>query len=92
MDNRLFSKCSMIAQVEHRYGNDPMWQPFFTVYDIAVPLSKLILLQCAEPTDEGTVCIEEAWLDLCRIVMVDPEGEYDLLDEMLAIGAIEDES
>jgi hypothetical protein len=67
-----------------------MWAPFFTVYDVAVPLAKLILLQCAEPTDEGTACIEEAWLDLCRIIMVDSDEEYDFLDQMLTIGAIDE--
>ena len=90
MDSKLFSKCSIIREVEMNYGKDPMWQPFFSVYDIAVPLAKLIVLDCATPTDNGVAFIEEAWLDLCNIVMVDSDEEYEFFADMLAIGAIDE--
>ena len=92
MDSRLFSKCVILTDVFMRYGNDPMWQPFFSVYDVGVPLAKFVVNEWATPTAEGIEFIEEAWLDLCRLIMVDPEGEYEMLDEMIQIGAIEDES
>lgn len=92
MDSRLYSKCRVINEVWERYHNDKMWSPFFLIYDIGIPLARLIVLEAAEPNERGVESINETWLELCRIIMVDPEGDYDLLDEMLVIGAIEDES
>lgn len=87
MDSRLYSKCIILNEVKVRYEHDPMWEPFFRIFDVALPLARLVVLQCAEATDTGEQFINEAWLDLCKIVMVDPDGEYDFLDEMLVIGA-----
>ena len=90
MDSKLYSKCNILAQVNERYKNDPAWAPFFHVYDIALPLAYCIVKDCAEATDQGEQFIEEAWLDLCRIVMVDSDEEYDFLDQMLVIGAMDE--
>ena len=90
MDSKLFSKCRILAEVYKRYASDPMWKPFFEVYDLALPLAHCVVYDCATPTDNGENFLEEAWLDLCRIVMVDSEEEYDFLDEMLVIGAMDE--
>ena len=92
MDSKLYSKCEILFDLSMKYGNDPMWKPYFDVYDVGVPLARFIVMDWATPTESGIECIEEAWVDLCRLIMVDPEGEYEMLDDMVAIGAIEDES
>lgn len=85
MDDSLFSKCEIIASLVDAHGQDPMWQPFFDRYDVGVPLARLICVGCAEATDPGEEAIEEAWVQLCRIIMVDADTEYESLEHMAAL-------
>lgn len=93
MDSRLYSKASIIAEAwrEYRHTSDEMWQNFFEINDLGVPIAIALSHETAEPTDKGITYLNETWVDLCRLVMVDSDAEYDFLDEMLEIGVIDDD-
>ena len=92
MDSKLFSKCSIIVDVHQRYRYQDEWKDFFEVNDLGLALSYTIHFDLGELNERGVYWVNQTWIDLCRIIMVDSEAEYEMLDEMLAIGVIEDES
>ena len=93
MDSKLYSKCEVLNEMYEVCKDSPAWEQYFTVYDLGMPLARMVALDLAEQiSDEGTGFIEEAWLGLCYMMNVDPEGEYESFDDIIQIGAIEDES
>lgn len=92
MDSKLYSKCEILFEMYEVCKDSPLWEQYFAIYDIGVPLARMIALDCAEPTDEGREAIEEAWFGLCFMMGVDPDGEYESFDDIIQIGELPDES
>ena len=92
MDSKLYSKCEILFEVYMLCKDDYRWDRFFEIYDVGVPIARFVVMDWVEPTAKGIETIEEAFDDLCKIVGVDPEGDYESFDDMIQIGAIADES
>ena len=96
MDSKLYSKANIIWQVNDRVLNgDEKWRDEFGewqfVNDLGIATAIAIRFGCIDSlSQQGTEVIQETWIDLCRIVMVDSEEEYDFFDDMLAIGVIDE--
>lgn len=92
MDSKLYSKCKIINEMYDAARNDPSWAEFFSIYDVGVPLARVVFLDCAEPTEDGIDFLEETWYGLCHMMGIDYMGDYYSLDDMIQIGELPDES
>lgn len=97
MDSRLYSKCEVIWNVYSRIvdDNDEPWEDRLTdwayINDVGIPIASVVSTgYVSEITDRGVQAVNKTWLDLCRIVMVDSDEQYDFFDDMLEIGAIDE--
>jgi len=97
MDSKLYSKCKIMWEVNDLVlnGEAEHWRETFGDWvwrnDVAIPISISVVYDCVESlTESGIAAVNEAWVDLCRIVMVDSDAEYEFFSDMLEIGAIDE--
>ena len=92
MDSKLYSKASIIVEADSRREaltfDDALWQEFFRKNTLGIPLAKTVHYRLGDLNDDGISYLNETWLDLCKLVMVDSDEEYEFLDDMLEIGAM----
>ncbi len=89
MDETLHSRCQLLYEFEGACKGDYVWSTFFEMYDVGIPLSMLVALEFATPSDSGVAAIQDTWRELCRILGLDPEGEYESFDEMERLGDLD---
>ena len=82
-------KCEILGNVWLFYREDAQadetWSRYFEVYDIGLPLSYMIWSDIASINDGNEQYVEEAWDDLCAIINVDPEGQYENLQHIFDV-------
>lgn len=95
MDSKLYSKCKIMWEVNDLIlnGEDEHWRETFGEWawrnDVGIPIAISVAYDCVDTlTEVGVKSVNEAWLDLCRIVMVDSDAEYEFFEDMVTIGAI----
>lgn len=88
MDEALHSRCYLLFEFEGACKGDDVWSTFFEMYDVGVPLAMLVVLDFATPSESGVAAIQDTWNELCRILGLDPEREYESFDEMARLGSI----
>lgn len=83
MNKTLFSeKCQILGDLWLYYREDAerneLWEEFFFVNDVALPLSYMITANLAIVSGDGEAekLIDETWTMLCEYLGVDPEGWY----------------
>lgn len=86
MDETLYARCLLLHEFAMTYMGDFVWSEFFKMYDAGIPLSTLVALGFASPTDSGAEAVHDTWLELCRILGVDPGADYESIAEMEQIG------
>jgi len=73
--------------------NPEMYDPediemFLEYNDLGIPLAQAHAYDLISGlTEEGSNVIEETWFYFCNMIDVDPDGEYDDLDEVLLIAS-----
>jgi hypothetical protein len=83
-------KAHILAQlwVDYRQemNDDPTWFEFLNYYDVSLPLAYMYAYHVVEeePTDMGTIYINEAWETLCEMLVINSEGTYKDLGEVFA--------
>ena len=56
----------------------------FVIYnDLGIPLAQAVTYELAEPTEAGEEVIVETWNNFCNMLDVDPDGEYEDLDDLI---------
>jgi hypothetical protein len=83
MDSTLFSKMELLRDLYVDYQYDPVWQDFFEQHDLGIPLSVVAVYGMAEPTKSGELEVLLTWNNLCKLLDVDPSGEYATVEEMI---------
>lgn len=73
-----FSRDFTVGELDREFFSD------FVIYnDLGLPLAQSVVYKLADLTEEGTRVIEETWINLCDLLELDPEEEYDDFEEML---------
>jgi|688.fasta_scaffold104412_8 hypothetical protein len=90
MDSKLYSKCQIIADMYDAAKDVESWEQFFFIYDVGIPLARMIALDCAEPTLRGVDLIDETWYGLCHMIGIDHEADYESLNDMFEVGAVDE--
>lgn len=88
------TKCSIIEEFMREYIlNDDYDEydvdSFLEYNDIGVPLAQAVIYNLANPTPEGSFLLQETWILFCEMLGIDPEGEYEDMDDI--IDELEDE-
>lgn len=87
MSKTTFSnKCAIlgILYAFYRDTENPTWHDFFEWGDVGLPLAYMTHIGVATPSDEGKRYISECWSVFCRMIDIDPSGEYASLGEAFA--------
>lgn len=60
------------------------WEEFFKFNDVALPLSYMLSQGLASIVEESEAptFIEDTWITFCEYLDLDPDDDYDSLDEM----------
>ena len=94
MDSKVSSRASIIVEVYNRKDalsfDNPLWQEFFRRNDLGIPAAMTVHYNLGNLTEKGMEYFDSTWVALCKVVMVDSEEEYEFLDDMIAIGVIDD--
>jgi len=77
-------KAELIADYYDAVKDNSDFVEFIQYNDLGIPLAIVLSTQLANGlTDEGKEVLEETWLNVCKHQLVDPDGEYDSIDDLL---------
>jgi len=84
----LETKCSVIEEFTREYvlhdeHRDYDIEGFLEYNDIGVPLAQSVSYNLAMPTTEGVLVLQETWILFCEMVGVNPDDEFEDLDDLL---------
>lgn len=60
------------------------WSDFFEWADVALPMSYLAWMKLVDVKPESEHYVHEAWIELCQMIDVDADEEYQNLKELFA--------
>ena len=80
MDNR--TKAEILVQFTQDEFNSGEYDEFFDYNDLGIPLSIAITQDMVILTDAGEQLLEETWKELCLLFEVDPDNEYESIDDL----------
>ncbi len=80
----LRSVTDILGEFYQKNKDNPDWQEFFTIHDIAMPLAWLAWQGYAKPTEISTDFINETWVFFCELFEVDYTNDFADLDEFTA--------
>lgn len=79
-----FSRQFTTGEVDMEFFSD------FLIYnDLGVPLAQCVVYGLANPTSEGNAVILETWTNLCALLEIDPNEDYEDFDEMIEESGLE---
>jgi hypothetical protein len=84
MDSTLFSnRCNILANFYTDYINEPDWSEFFSINNIGFPAAVVHDFGMGELNDKAIKYINETWIKLCNRVDLDPDEDYDDLEDFI---------
>jgi len=73
-----FSKAFTTGYIDREFFSD------FVIYnDLGIPIAQMISYQLGSLNESGQSVLEETWINLCDLLELNPEEEYDDFEEML---------
>lgn len=88
-------KCVIIEEVARDFTVGDLDRDFFSDFiiynDLGLPLAQIVVYNLGNLNDDGKKVVEETWQELCMLLDIDPDDEYDDLDDMIAAGGFEDD-
>lgn len=82
MPTNFENKVGILADLWINYKSDEEFEDFIEYNDIGLPLAYFIQTELVKPTDTCNMYIEETFVLLCAALELNPEGEYETLNEM----------
>ena len=83
MSTSFSTKISILAEVYTESLWNSELEDFKKINDIALPLCYLAEMKLVDVLPTATTYVSETWEMLCKLLEVDPEGDYEDSDEML---------
>jgi len=80
MDNR--TKAEILVQFTQDEFNSGEYDEFFDYNDLGIPMSIALTQDMIILTNEGEQLLEETWKELCLLFKVDPDLEYETIDDL----------
>jgi hypothetical protein len=86
MSTDFLTKCKILGEVHAEAQFNNVLQDFKDYHDIGLPLAYILsmdLVNLKENDNDGKDFIEETWTNFCVGLEIDPEKEYEDLDDMI---------
>jgi hypothetical protein len=81
-----FARQFTVGEIDREFFSD------FLIYnDLGLPLAQCIVYNLANLTSEGRAVILETWINMCELLDIDPNEDYEDFDEMIDEFEIDDE-
>jgi len=64
------------------HDDDEAWANFFAFADLGLPMAYLASQGLVDIRPDGVRCIDETWETLCEVLNIDPDHEYQTVEEM----------
>lgn len=75
-----FSRDFTVGDIDRDFFSD------FVIYnDLGLPLAQAVVYDLANPTEDGKSLIRETWANLCELLEIDPDDEYESLDDLFGL-------
>jgi len=75
-------KAEILIQFTQDSFNDDVFEEFFDYNDLGIPIAIALVQEMIILTDKGEELINETWNELCTMFGVDPEKEYESIDDL----------
>lgn len=79
------NKLQILSELFLKYKHEPGFADFYVVNDLGLPLAFLEMAGFAKADPSGKELVEETWRNLCVFLDVDPETDWQTLDEMFVV-------
>jgi hypothetical protein len=83
MINELNNKIAVLADLYLNYRDEEQFKEFADYNDIGLPIAHLVHAGLVTMNKEGEIYIEETYDLLISAMGVDPEGNYETIEDML---------
>jgi len=81
------SKCLILEELSKAFTFGELDRDFFSEFiiynDLGLPLAQMVVYDLGTLKPDGERVIEETWESLCHLLVLDPEAEFEDLDDML---------
>lgn len=77
------SKARIICEYFEAGSQDEHYMGFVTKNDMGIPLSIALVFNLVKLNEGGQKEIEETWFDLCTTFGVDPEDDYESIEDII---------
>lgn len=77
------NKCDILAELWMNYRQDEGFSDFIEYNDMGLPLAYFIHTDLVTPLDEAKIYVEETFDLFIAALGVDPEQEYETLNDLL---------
>jgi hypothetical protein len=82
-------KAMLLVQFTQDNFNDDVFTEFFDYNDLGIPMAIAVVQDMVVLTDSGLDLLEETWKELCTMFNVDPEKEYESIDDLMLLEELE---
>lgn len=80
-------KAAIIEQFSKSFTAGNIDRDFFSEFviynDLGIPMAQIIVYELGFLNDDGINVVQETWRQLCELLDLDPEEDYDDFEEML---------
>lgn len=87
----LSSIINVLGKFYSEYLDDEDWADFYAVNDVGLPLAVALLNDVATIANDGEDVLRSTWKAFCARVEIDPNEEYDDLEDVWADADLADE-
>lgn len=81
MDNR--TKAEILVQFTQDEFNLGNYDDFFDYNDLGIPMAIAVTQDMVILTDAGEQLLDETWIELCNLLDVNPNEEYESIDDLM---------
>lgn len=85
MPTEFNTKLEILSDLWMNYRDDKALEDFFEYNDIGLPLAYIVNTELATISDTGMIYVNETFNIFCAALEIDPEGEYESLQQMLTM-------
>jgi hypothetical protein len=64
--------------------DDEGWQEYFRWADVGLPLAYMSWQGIVSVKPDGKQFVEDAWVEFCNVISIDPNGKYSNLKDAFA--------
>lgn len=88
-------KCVIIEEVARDFTagdlDIELFSDFIIYNDLGLPLAQTVVYDLGTLNNEGRKVVQETWKELCLLLDIDPDEEYDDLDDMIEAGGFDED-